>query len=325
MNKRNHVGTIVYFCVVLILVLVMIYSGLQVLESTVFTPVEEPVRHSKTITRNGVDYFPRQDITVLLVMGIDEFGPMEPSDRVGNDGAADMVSLLIFDHTNAETRILALNRDTMLDVDVIGIGGKKAGTTFAQLATAYTYGSGMEDSCENTRDTVSNFINGITIDHYVSANMDAITIVNDALGGVTVNVVDDFSAIDPSIPMGKVTLKGQQAINFVRTRKELGDQLNISRMERHKEYAMGFMDAFRSSVDSSETFALEIFDQVSPYIVTDCSVTVFSDMMTRYSDYEIVEIVSPEGENVLGEKYYEFHVDEEKLDELIVRLFYAPK
>jgi hypothetical protein len=35
--------------------------------------------------------------------------------------------------------------------------------------------------------------------------------------------------------------------------------------------------------------------------------------------------VSPEGENVLGEKYYEFHVDEEKLDELIVRLFYAPK
>jgi anionic cell wall polymer biosynthesis LytR-Cps2A-Psr (LCP) family protein len=155
--------------------------------------------------------------------------------------------------------------------------------------------------------------------------MDAITIMNDALGGVTVNVVDDFSAIDPSIPMGKVTLKGQQAINFVRTRQNLGDQLNISRMERQKEYAMGFMDAFRSSVDSSETFALELFDQVSPYIVTDCSVTVFSDMMTRYSDYEIVEIVSPEGENVLGEKYYEFYVDEVKLDELILRLFYAPK
>jgi anionic cell wall polymer biosynthesis LytR-Cps2A-Psr (LCP) family protein len=145
------------------------------------------------------------------------------------------------------------------------------------------------------------------------------------LGGVTVNVVDDFSAIDPSIPMGKVTLKGQQAINFVRTRQNLGDQLNISRMERQKEYAMGFMDAFRIGVDSSDTFALQIFDQVSPYIVTDCSVTVLSDMMDRYSDYEIVEIVSPEGENVLGEKYYEFYVDEVKLDELILRLFYAPK
>jgi hypothetical protein len=48
-------------------------------------------------------------------------------------------------------------------------------------------------------------------------------------------------------------------------------------------------------------------------------------MMDRYSDYEIVEIVSPEGENVLGEKYYEFYVDEVKLDELILRLFYAPK
>jgi hypothetical protein len=96
-------------------------------------------------------------------------------------------------------------------------------------------------------------------------------------------------------------------------------------MERQKEYAMGFMDAFRIGVDSSDTFALQIFDQVSPYIVTDCSVTVLSDMMDRYSDYEIVEIVSPEGENVLGEKYYEFYVDEVKLDELILRLFYAPK
>lgn len=325
MKKRNHVGNIVYFSVVLILVLVMLYSGLQLLESTVFAPTDQQVHQSKTITRDGVDYFPRQDITVLLVMGIDEFGPMTPSGTVSNDGAADMVTLMIFDETNAQTRILALNRDTMLDVDVLGISGKKAGTTFAQLAIAHTYGSGMEDSCVNTVDTVSNFLYGITIDHYISANMDAITIMNDAVGGVTVNVVDDFSAVDPSIPMGSVTLKGQQAINFVRTRRNLGDQLNISRMERQKEYAMGFMDAFRDSKAVSETFAMELFDQVSPYVVTDCSLTVLTDMMDRYADYEIVEIVSPEGENVMGEEYYEFYADEEALDELILRLFYAPK
>ena len=32
-----------------------------------------------------------------------------------------------------------------------------------------------------------------------------------------------------------------------------------------------------------------------------------------------------EGENKLGEEYYEFYADEEKLDALILQLFYAPK
>jgi hypothetical protein len=35
--------------------------------------------------------------------------------------------------------------------------------------------------------------------------------------------------------------------------------------------------------------------------------------------------VTPEGENVIGDDHYEFYVDAEMLDELIVRLFYAPK
>jgi LCP family protein required for cell wall assembly len=280
---------------------------------------------SKTITRDGVDYFPRQDITVMLVMGIDEFGVMQSSGGSYNPGAADMVSLLIFDEKNEQTRILNINRDTMLDVSVLGINGRKAGTTFAQLAIAHTYGSGMEDSCENTRDTVSDFLYGITIDHYVAANMDAISVMNDAVGGVAVYVEDDFSAVDPTITMGEVTLHGQQAVNFVRTRKNVGDQLNISRMKRHEAYVSGFMEAFREKLAQGESFALSLYEQISPYIVTDCSMTVLTSMMDRYGGYEIVEIVSPEGRNILGQEYFEFYVDEQKLDELILRLFYEAK
>ena len=326
MKRPNQIGKIVYYSLILILVLVVIFSGLQILESTIFNPVaEDAAPPSKTITRDGVDYFPRQDITVMLVMGIDEFGPVQSSGSTSNPGAADMVTLLIFDEKDEQTRILCLNRDTMLDVSVLGINGQKAGTTFAQLAIAHTYGSGMEDSCENTRDTVSEFLYGITIDHYVSANMDAINLMNDAVDGVTVYVEDDFSAVDPTITKGEVTLRGQQAINFVRTRKNLGDQLNISRMERHKAYASGFMEAFREKMDDGEEFMLTLYESIDPYIVTDCSVTVLTSMMERYANYEIVEIVSPEGRNVMGEKYYEFHVDEQKLDQLILRLFYEVK
>jgi LCP family protein required for cell wall assembly len=326
MKRPNQIGKIVYYGLILILVLVFVFSGLQILESTVFNSgTQDAVHPSKTITRDGVDYFPRQDITVMLVMGIDEYGVVQSSGGSSNPGAADMVTLLIFDEKNEQTRVLNLNRDTMLDVSVLGINGRKAGTTFAQLAIAHTYGSGMEDSCENTRDTVSDFLYGITIDHYVSANMDAISLMNDAVGGVTVVVEDDFSNVDPSIPMGEVTLNGQQAVSFVQTRRNLGDQLNISRMERQNTYASGFLKALRRKMDESTTFSLTLYEQVAPYIVTDCSTTALTSMIDRYADYEIVEIVTPAGENVKGDEYYEFYVDAQQLDDLILRLFYEVK
>ena len=327
MSRQKNAKKIAYFCVILILVLVMIFSGLQILESTVFYNQynTEETFVSKTITRDGVDYFPRQDITVIMVLGIDQYGVVEDSGSYNNNGDADMVVLLIFDEKNETAAALCLNRDTMVEMPVLGIGGSRAGTAYQQLTLSHTYGSGMEDSCENTRTTVSNLLYGINIDYYLSMNMDAISILNDAVGGVTVNVADDFSAVDPSITKGEMTLLGQQAINFVRTRKGVSDQLNISRMERQREYIDGFLAAMRKKMELSDSFALSAYSDISPYIVTDISSNVFSTMLQRYSGYELTEIVSPEGENVRGEEYMEFYVDEEKLDDLIIRLFYAPK
>ena len=70
-NKRR--GNPVLLIVILILVLVFIISGLQFLESTDFHSTGATVGYdSKIIERDGVKYYPRQDITVILVAGIDE-------------------------------------------------------------------------------------------------------------------------------------------------------------------------------------------------------------------------------------------------------------
>ena len=50
-----------------------------------------------------------------------------------------------------------------------------------------------------------------------------------------------------------------------------------------------------------------------------------SNLLDRYADYTIAEVITPEGENKIVGENYEFHVDEEKLDEMIVRIFYRPK
>lgn len=327
MNKRETVKKVAYFGTFLILMIVMIYSGLQILEATVFSKDEvvETQPASKTITRDGIEYFPKQDMTVLMVLGIDQTGPVQASDSYNNHGAADAVILLVFDEAKQHCTVLTLNRDTMLEMPVLGIGGKRAGTYYGQLALSHTYGSGLEDSCENTRQAVSDFLYGLYIDYYVAMNMDAIAIANDAVGGVTVEVTEDFSAVDETITMGQVTLQGEQALHYVRTRKDVGDQLNLSRMDRHQQYMEGFLDALHRKLDGSDAFALELYDAVDEYMVTDCSSTTLSTLMSRYADYEIVEVVSPAGENVLGEEYYEFYADEEELDQLILRLLYAEK
>lgn len=327
MNRRRTALRALIVALVLALVFVMVFSGLKILETTIWEPqntVDTP-QSSKTITVNGVDYFPRQDVTVVLIMGIDELGPVVSSGSYRNTGEVDAVSLLILDETNSSYSILTLNRDTMLQMPALGVGGKEAGSFYGQLALSHTYGEGLADSAENTQNTVSQFLGGITIDHYVAVNMGAIPTINDAVGGVTVNVTEDFSAVDPSITMGQQTLWGEQALHFVRSREDLGDQLNLSRMNRHEQYMEGLISALTEKLHQDNTFVLTTYDQVSDYIVTDCSVNVISSLMNKCADYSFDRILSPEGENVLGDRYYEFYVDEEKLDALILDLFYTEK
>ena len=287
-------------------------------------PAEETVER-KTILWNGEEYFPRQDVQTFLVIGTDVEGPVAASDTYYNEGQADSIFLLIFDQAAETVNVLTLNRDSMVTMPAMDAQGRWSGTYYGQLAQSHAYGSGLEDSCENTRQTVSDLLNGIEIDHYVSFNLDAIGIANDAVGGVTVTVTDDFSSITSSIPMGEVTLYGDQAEIFVRGRKDVGDQLNVSRMERQKVYLDSFLDALKTKQAASPTFALSLYEDIAPYMVTDCSATVFSGFLDLYSDYSLGEIVTPEGENVRGETYMEFYLDEEALEELTVELFYAPK
>ena len=148
--------------------------------------------------------------------------------------------------------------------------------------------------------------------------------LNDAVGGVTVNVTDDFSDVDTTIQKGEMTLMGQQAIHYVQVRKNVGDQKNISRMQRQKDYMEGFLKSFRQA-NKEESFVINTYDSVSEYIVTDFTTKSISATLNQYSDYTLDQVVSPEGENSMKGQHYAFYADEEKLDALILDLFYAPK
>lgn len=325
MNKKTRTD-VIFACVILALVLVILYSGLQILESTVFSHQSEMVLQTKpkTISRNGVKYFPRQDITVMLLMGIGWEGEAEEKE-MNHGGAVDMAALMIFDPKTEQCNVLNLNRDMMVDMPILNEYGKEDGVFYGQLAYSHTYGTGMEDSCENTKRTVSNLLNGLTIDYYFAISMDAIGILNDAVGGVTVTITDDFTMVDPTMTKGEMTLNGEQARTFVQSRKAVGDGLNLSRMERQKEYMHNFFSAFTAKMNESDTFVIHTYEQIADYTVTDCTPAILNRLAEDYGDYGLGEILSVDGENKMGAEYIEFYPDAEALDALMLELFYAEK
>lgn len=327
MKHKSQRWKVAIIIAILILVLVLIYSGLQILESTVLLPKVDPTEEStgKTIQRDEVSYYPRQDVTVVLLAGVDTQGPMMDSGSYNNPAEADFINLLLFDKAADAVDIIALNRDSMVDMPVLGLGGKPAGTRNAQLALAHTYGNGLEQSSRNLRSTVSSLLYGLEIDHYITINMDAIAILNDAVGGVTVEVTEDFSGVDPTIPKGTVKLNGTQAVSYIRTRHGVEDQMNLSRMERHKKYMAAFLKELKVKAKEDPYFLMTLFGDLEEYMVTDCDTTTMSNLADDFSEHEIGEIVTIKGENVKGEKYMEYYLDEEDLDRVILEYLYEPK
>ena len=127
----------------------------------------------------------------------------------------------------------------MTEIETRDLYGNYLQNSTAQLALAYAYGDGREESCQLTADAVSNLFYGLPIHGYCAINMEAIDLLNDMVGGVEVTIRDDFSQVDPSMKEGTtMVLKGHQATTYVRSRSSVGDGTNEGRMNRQKEYLL---------------------------------------------------------------------------------------
>lgn len=270
-------------------------------------------------------YTLRRRVETLLVIGLDTFEDDAERSGYTNDLRADFLLLLVFDHQNKTCSAVHLNRDTMAEITVLGIGGKKVGTVTEQLALAHTYGSGKEDSCRNTARAVSELLGGISVTHYMSVTMDAVAVVNDAVGGVTVTVADDLSMFDPALGKGAtVTLMGQQALTYVRSRQGLEEGTNEARMARQRQYIEALYEAAEARRDSGEDISMDTLLEIAEYMVTDSNTAKLDQLLDAADEYGPVEIYPIEGESREGERFMEFYPNKDALTRLVLALFYEP-
>ena len=85
----------------------------------------------------------------------------------------------------------------MTDIDIYDANGNYYTSVNAQLATQYAYGNAEQSSCWAKKKTVSELLFDLPIDGYVSLNIDAISTMNDAVGGVEITIPEDYTVIDP--------------------------------------------------------------------------------------------------------------------------------
>lgn len=326
-------GTAAILAVVLVLLAGMLL--LQRWENTQDAPVSSsgeassveagaPVDGREITYYNGTAYARREDLETVLLLGVDKFEG-ETLEGYVNNQQADFLLLLVMDKQNETCTPIQLNRDTMTQIQILGVTGEPAGTFTGQLALAHTYGSGEEDSCENTVLAVENLLYGVGIDHYVSLTMDGVALLNDLVGGVTVEVLDDFSAIDDSLVQGEtVTLQGQRALTYVRSRGGMEDSSNLHRMERQRQYLSALQQQLKAAVQQEDGFTLDALLQLNEYMVSDCTVDQLSDLGDSLAAYQVSDILTTPGDAQEGEEFMEFTVDEAALQQLVMDVFYEP-
>ena len=275
---------------------------------------------------NGVEYVKNEDVESFLILGLDKFEDAINNDSYNNDQRADFLMLLVFDNSEKKFTAVHLNRDTMVNMNVLGVAGQKIGTVNKQLALAHTYGNGRDVSCRNTADAVSELLNGVKVNHYLSINMDAVPILNDLLGGVEVTVLDDFSGIDDTLIKGEtVTLHGDHALTYVRERYGLEDSSNSTRMVRQRQYMTAVYDKAMLKIENDDNFVIEASSKLADYIVSDRSVNQLQEIAKKLSQYKFTEIETLEGESVIKDGLMEFRPDADSIDKIVFELFYKKK
>ncbi len=280
------------------------------------------VLENGTIRYNGKLYRYNDQITTILLMGIDDKEKEEFDGIYGRNNQSDVNLLVILDPVNEKMSLLAVSRDAMCEIKLLDEAGNYIGPAEAQLAVAYSYGDGVERSCELTVDAVSGILHGIGIPAYGSIYMDGISDLVDLVGGVEITATKTFG---PFVEGQKVTLKGNLTERYLRHRDHTVEG-NNERMQRQNQVILALVHKALSSAKEDPFSIPELYRGVSNNVTTNIGV---ADMVylakTAVSLDFSDEILKVPGESVLGEgSHAEYYIDEDALFDMIIELFYLP-
>lgn len=305
--------------VVIATVMIALFGvGIHALEGTMGSDVpvgseEDSAEAENVLVFGNTELNLTHNLESYLMMGTDDSGNEEAVGTEDYEGAmADFLLLLVVDRTDNTYGFLQIDRNTIAEVPYMDREGNGDDTIKEQICTAHWYGANPEQGCGNTVDAVSMLLGELPIDGYYSIHMSDIGILNQAVGGVTVTLDDDFSSMDPAMKKGAtVTLTDEQAQIYVRGRMEVGDGTNEERMSRQLQFMEDFKTKARAKMKADSGFAQRLLEELSGNAVTNLSGRDLSVIINQIYKNEDLGILQLQGKTKEGTTLNDGKIHEE--------------
>ncbi|MDN5557808.1 MAG: LCP family protein [Ruaniaceae bacterium] len=190
----------------------------------------------------------------ILVLGSDTRGEVGDNMESIRGQRSDTIMVVNIPADRESINIMSIMRDNWVEIPGRGMNKINAAMSFGGIPL--------------TVQTIEGIID-VPIDHVAVIDFEGFKGLTDAVGGVTLNNPNSFSAGGTTFAQGEITLQGEEALTFVRERYAFagGDYTRVANQQL-------FMKALISQVLSRDTLTsptkiIDSVDAISPYLTVD--------------------------------------------------------
>ena len=284
----------------------------------------------KEVVYNGVHYKRNTAVKAWLILGVDNKGSLQIDRDISEIGLSDGIFLVAEDTSKNKVHIIQIPRDTMTTITVTDDNSDPIGERVDHITRAWMYGDNHAKSGKYAMDAVSGVMGGLPINGYMAGSIDVIKLLNDYIGGVEVTVEEDgLEKADPAFIKGEtVLLEGDMAEKYLRARDKSIDFTAMTRMDRHRQYAVAFENKLLKLQKRNSDTIPGMFDLIEDNIMTDMSkgtyLKIAMDVAVKDGALTENDFSTFEGRNVVNEaeQLDEFWPDYTQVDKLTLDYFY---
>lgn len=257
--------------------------------------------------------FNKDPISILL-LGVEHYSSNDKS------GRADTQIVITIDPKTSEIHMVTVPRDTRVNIEN---AGEYSG--IHKLNAAYNYGTITGYGAIKLQvESVEKFLN-IPIDNFVAVNFDGFRDIVEALGGVTLDIREDFweenfyDGTKIEFKKGITHLNGEESLAFVRMRK-LAINAAYSREERQRQFLAATID---QAMSAETIFKIgQITEILGDNVETDLTAKQIYALQKQFSKTDNLSIKTIEivGADRMIEKTSYFIPEKEGLKDVSIEL-----
>lgn len=237
-------------------------------------PTSEPTERPSACARTGS--------MAILVLGVDAPYTDEPK-------GADAIRLMQLDFTNSEVTVVAMPRDMWVDTPILqnlNIQDERLGITYyhAKEHTPADNDPTVYGTQVLAQVLYDNF--GFVADHYITIHIDNFDNIVNAIGGVEINVPQQYESVNYVFLQGAQTMTGDQALEY--SSNLLRDDTPWDRFNRQDLMLQSIFDEVTSP--QILTRIPNLVSEFSDTVTTDFSVAQLTDLSCLLSEVSMDEV-----------------------------------